>query len=95
MLPHGSQTRLDIGKGDFDTDTGREQLVNALLESALCSAPGLMRDKPDKLPKRHLPPGKYSDLYQLYCAYCYSSGTAVASAATFYRVLKESGWKKN
>lgn len=86
--------RLDIGKAEFDTECGREQLVTALLDAALCSSPGLHRDKPEHLPRRYLPPGKYADLYRLFVAFCFSSGTPVCSAATFYRVLKQSGWRK-
>ena len=89
-----SQTRLDIGKADFDTKTGREELVAALLESALCSSPGFHQQGPNKLVRRYLPPGKYADLYRLYTAYAMASDMGVASSATFYRVLKNSGWKK-
>ena len=53
-----------------------------------------MQSRPDELVRRWLPPGKYADLYQIYMAHQLSHGQPVASTSTFFRALKESGWKR-
>ena len=79
---------------DFTTEDGREILVKALVDSALCSAPGLLEASPENLPRRYLPPGRFSDLFRLYTAACHAASEPAASAASFFRVLKSSGWRK-
>ncbi len=86
--------RLDVGSSDFDTGTGRQLLVNALINSALCSAPGVVETSPDKLPRRYLPPGNFSDLFRLYVAACHAVNEPAASCSTFFRTLRKSGWRK-
>ena len=86
--------RLEVGEGNFTTEEGRAALVEALVSSALCSAPGLVETSPDKLPRRYLPPGNFSDLYRLYTAACHSAGQPSASCSTFFRTLRKSGWRK-
>ena len=86
--------RLEVGKADFTTKDGRSALVAALVDAALCAAPGLRETNPDKLPRKYLPPGCWSDLYRLYTAACHAADEPAASASTFFRTVKESGWKK-
>ena len=96
MPVHGGNPleRLDVGKMDFTTEHGREVLIDALVNSSLCSQPGFMETSPDKLPRRYLPPGNFSDLYRLYTAACHSAQQPAASSATFFRTLRSSGWGK-
>lgn len=84
------------GATDLSTEKARENLLKALVDSALESdlARGTIRRSPDSLPRRWLPHGHYHDLYTLYCAHQVSAGEKVASTSTFYRVLSDSGWKK-
>ena len=89
-----SYARMEVGKADFTTEDGREVLIDALINSALCSAPGMMETDPCDLPRRYLPPGNFSDLYRLYTASCHSVNEPAASCSTFFRVLKTSGWRK-
>ena len=49
---------------------------------------------PAQLVRRYLPPGCYADLYHLYVSFQRSQDMNVASPTTFYRVLKETGWRK-
>lgn len=86
--------RMDVGKADFSTQDGREVLIEALINSSLCSAPGLLETSPEKLPRRYLPPGNFSDLYRLYTAACHAASEPAASCATFFRTLRSSGWRK-
>lgn len=89
--------RLDVKETkDLKTETAREKLLQALLDSALESdlARGMVKHQPENLPRRWLPHGAYYDLYTLYCAHQASAGEPASSASTFYRVLKDSGWKK-
>lgn len=78
----------------MNTEEGREVLIQALVNAALCSAPGLVCTSPDKLPRRYLPPGNFSDLYRLYSAACHAANEPTASCATFFRTLRTSGWRK-
>ena len=80
----------------MDTKDLRQQMLAALVNSALESdlARGVLWSGPRDLPRRWLPHGSYYDLYTLYCSKQLSSGEAVASRTTFYRILKSSGWKK-
>lgn len=55
---------------------------------------GAMQSRPEELVRRWLPPGKYSDLYHVYMAHQVSHGQPVASTSTFFKALKESGWKR-
>ena len=69
-------------------------MVTALINSALCSAPGLVETSPEKLVRRYLPPGNFSDLFRLYTAACQAANEPAASCSTFFRVLRKSGWRK-
>ena len=53
-----------------------------------------MACRPRNLAKRYLPPGKYSDMYQMYVSHQMASSEPCASSTTFYRVLNESGWRR-
>ncbi|CAK9100822.1 Uncharacterized protein SCF082_LOCUS47166 [Durusdinium trenchii] len=44
---------MEVGKADFTTEDGREVLIDALINSALCSAPGMMETDPCDLPRRY------------------------------------------
>lgn len=78
------------------TEPQREKLLKLLLDSALESdlAKTVLHLGPGQLIRRYLPPGTYADLYHLYVSFQSASKLKVASPTTFYRVLKESGWKK-
>ena len=80
---------------DLKTEAARQNLLNALMDSALESdlAGGIIRSGPEHLPRRWLPHGAYYDLYTLYCAHQVAAKEKVASTSTFYRVLTKSGWK--
>ena len=83
-----------MDNANFTTEDGRATLVQALVDSALCSAPGLVENNPEHLPRRYLPPGNFSDLYRLYTAACHAAKQPAASCSTFFRTLRSSGWKK-
>lgn len=80
----------------MDTETAREKLLTALMDSALESdlTQGVLRSGPHGLPRRWLPHGVYHDIYMLYCAHQLANAEKVASSSTFYRTLKSSGWKQ-
>lgn len=80
----------------LDTNSSRASLLQSLLDSALESdlARGVVRRGAEGLARRALPPGKFTDLYHLYCSHQLSSGAPTASSTTFFRVLNESGWRK-
>ena len=44
--------------------------------------------RPEHLPRRELPPGTWSQIFNLYLARCMSIGETPASKATFYRVCR-------
>ncbi|CAK9081847.1 unnamed protein product, partial [Durusdinium trenchii] len=44
---------MEVGKADFTTEDGREVLIDALINSALCSAPGMMETDPCDLLRRY------------------------------------------
>ena len=75
------------------TDEGRKKLIDALMEFSLQPTMGAGNHNPSTLPRRHLPPGTYSDLFRLYQAECMAQNRSAASSSTFFRVLKSSGWK--
>lgn len=75
------------------TEQGRKKLVGALMEYSLQPTTGIGNHEPSTLPRRYLPPGNYSDLFRLYQAECLAQERPAASATTFFRVLKSSGWK--
>ena len=75
------------------TDEGRQKLLDALMEHSLQPTLGVGNHDPATLPRRHLPPGTYSDLFRLYQAECLAQQLPASSASTFFRVLKSSGWK--
>lgn len=89
--------RLNIeGVKKLDTEGAREELLKALVDSALESdlARGVVWSGPGSLPRRWLPHGSYHELYTLYCAHQSTAGEKCASASTFYRALSTSGWSK-
>eukprot|EP00435_Cladocopium_sp_Y103_P022359 s514_g5.t1 len=75
------------------TEEGRQKLLDALMEHSLQPTLGVGNHDPATLPRRHMPPGTYSDLFRLYQAECLAQQMPAASASTFFRVLKSSGWK--
>ena len=95
------ELRLDVRnmaseKVGITTSQSREQLLGALLDSALEAdlRRGTLRANPAKLVRRYLPPGKYTDLYQLYVSHQISNSAPVASSSTFFRTLHDAGWSK-
>ena len=74
------------------TEAAREQLINALVDNSL-SVHSLQQQTPESLPRRALAPGNYSDLYRVYAAECLAASQPAASASTFMRVLRVSGWR--
>lgn len=75
------------------TEEGRNKLVGALMSTSVGSADNMGVSDPRDLPRRHLPPGNFSDMYRVYVAECYAANKPVAAATTFFRVLRTSGWK--
>lgn len=75
------------------TEEGRNKLVGALMSNSIGSAENMGVADPRDLPRRHLPPGNYSDMYRVYVSECYAANKPVAAATTFFRVLRTSGWK--
>lgn len=64
-------------------------LRDGLLQTALeADLPSSIRTNPKDLVRRYLPPGRYTDLFQLYQAFQLSQNQPAASARTFWRVLK-------
>ena len=89
--------RLEVQEAKLlDTDTQRKKLLQALVDAAMESdlSRGVVWSGPRDLPRRWLPHGSYFDLYTLYCSHQLASSEPAASKTTFYRVLKESQWKK-
>lgn len=76
------------------TEAGRKQLLDALMTNSFEMDVGIGDHDPATLPRRFLPPGTYSDLYRLYQAECFAQQQPIASATTFFRVLRQSGWKR-
>ena len=69
--------------------------MKALMDNSLeSSMMGFTSSHPSTLPRRYLPPGNYSDLFRLYLAECHAQGAPAASASTFFRTLKKSGWRR-
>ena len=85
----------DPGK-PLATEPERARLLQLLLDSALESdlSKSVLNLGPDRLIRRYLPPGTYSDLYHLYVSFQTSKNLKVSSPSTFYRVLESSGWKR-
>ncbi len=75
------------------TEQGRKKLLDALMNHSLQPSMGIGNHDPSTLPRRYLPPGSYSDLFRLYQAECLCLDTATASSSTFFRILRNSGWK--
>ncbi|CAJ1455175.1 unnamed protein product, partial [Effrenium voratum] len=71
-----------------DEEDARRALLNQLIENAL-EGPTLrlLRHNPEELPRRELPPGKWSGIFGLYLARCLAMGERPASRSTFYRVV--------
>ena len=89
--------RLEVQEAKLlDTDAQRKKLLQALVDAAMESdlSRGVVWSGPRDLPRRWLPHGSYFDLYTLYCSHQLASSEPAASKTTFYRVLKESQWKK-
>lgn len=68
-------------------------MVDALMSNSFNASVGIGNHDPSTLPRRYMPPGNYSDLFRLYQAECFAKGQPCASASTFFRVLKSSGWR--
>lgn len=75
------------------TESGRQKLLNALMDYSLQPTMGIGNHDPHTLPRRYMPPGTYSDLFRLYQAECHARDLPAASPATFFRVLRSSGWR--
>ena len=76
------------------TEEGRKKLVECLMTNSFEMDAGIGNHNPEVLPRRYLPPGTYSDLYRLYQAECFAKDQPTASASTFFRTLRISGWRK-
>lgn len=90
--------RLKVHDPDkpYATEPDREKLVELLANSALESdlARSVLPLGPDKVIRRYLPPGNWSDIYHLYVSFQASQGLDCASPSTFFRVVRDSGWKR-
>lgn len=88
--------RMDGQTLTLDTAASQKALLEALLESALESdlARGVVRSGAQGLARRYLPPGRPSDLYQLYLSHQIAHKAPAASSSTFFRVFNETGWKQ-
>lgn len=75
------------------TDAGRKKLVDALLSNSLVGQIGIANHDPSELPRRYLAPGNYSDLFRVYQSECLAQQQPAASASTFFRTLRASGWR--
>lgn len=75
------------------TEAGRKKLLDALMSHSFNEHVGAGNHDPSTLPRRYMPPGNYSDLFQLYQAECFAQQQPSASPSTFFRVLRSSGWK--
>lgn len=89
---HHQRMKFDP-RSPLSTQDGRTKLVDVLLETSMGGSTRMTQAGPENLPRRYLPPGKYSDLFRLYTAQCLTHGRAAASSTTFFRVLRESGWR--
>ena len=85
---------FDPRDGLASTEAGRAKLVQALMANSLGSAGATGVTDPKDLPRRFLPPGKYQDLYRVYVAEAFATQQPCASASTFFRTLRKSGWRK-
>ena len=77
----------------LSTEDGRKKLVDVLLETSMGGSARMTQCGPEHLPRRYLPPGRYSDMFRLYTAHCIAHGRPMASSTTFFRVLRDSGWR--
>lgn len=96
-VAHLPIVRLDVrGLAEGKVEMTRHELLAALLDSALEAdvARTALQRSPQKLVRRFLPPGKYTDLYQLYVSHQIAHAAPVASSSTFFRTLDESGWRR-
>lgn len=93
-LPH--ELKVHDAQEHRAIEPQREKLLQILVDSALESdlARSALQLGPSNLVRRFLPPGKFADMYTLYVSFQTASGLPVASPTTFYRVLRESGWRK-
>ena len=94
-LPDGFRFAGDLKMDIGDLPRLRQQLLDSLVDSALdgpllATLGKCMSSK--SLPKKHLPPGKPGDIYQLYQASCKLSSIEPASPSVFYDVWR-SDWK--
>ena len=76
------------------TEEGRKRLLDCLMTNSFEMDMGIGDHDPSALPRRFLPPGTYSDLYRLYQAECFAQQQSIASASTFFRTLRTSGWRR-
>jgi hypothetical protein len=71
----------------------KEDLITSIMDSYLHHASLKLTEDPEKLPVRHLMPGKLVDLYMLYTAAATAAGDPVAGNTTFRKVWHGS-WRK-
>lgn len=90
--------RLKVHDPDqtFATEPQRQQLLDLLVKSALESdlARSALMLGPRDLVRRYLPPGNWTDIYHLYLSFQGAKNMRCASATTFFRVVRKSGWGK-
>lgn len=90
-----SETRMKFDpRNPLSTERGRAKLVDVLLETSMGGSTRMTQTGPENLPRRYLPPGRYTDLFRLYTAECIAHRRPMASSTTFFRVLRESGWRQ-
>ena len=68
------------------------EMRDAMLEKLMHSTLDKHLAEPDELALKMLPPGRWSHLYQLYCAKCLSAAQPCASRSVFYEVAKK--WRR-
>ena len=67
----------------LSTQGGRAKLVDVLLETSMGGSTRMTQTGPENLPRRYLPPGRYTDLFRLYTAECIAHRRPMASSTTF------------
>ena len=85
--------RLLQQSANMDSEESRERLLKELLQDTLQGPTSrIMKANPAKLAMRELPPGTWSQIYNLYCAHCLAVKEEAASRSTFYKCTED--WRR-
>lgn len=91
-LPHSFDVEitndgLDSSKNSFDDLAAmREEVMSAVLDD-VANTPAMQQLHPAPRQRKYLPPGKRSDLYDMYLARCVGNGEKACGHSTFYDVF--------